>query len=135
MATHSSILAWRIPGTGKPIELLSAGSHGVAHNWRDLAAAAETPTSVFGSWLMKPSAAWHSWLTSSSYLLIPPIFILFFMHAKSLQTCLTLCAPMDCRPPGSSVHGDSPGQNTGVGSLSLLQGIFPTQVSNPGFPD
>ena len=135
MATHSSILAWRIPGTGKPIELLSAGSHGVAHNWRDLAAAAETPTSVFGSWLMKPSAAWQSWLTSSSYLLIPPIFILFFMHAKSLQTCLTLCAPMDCRPPGSSVHGDSPGQNTGVGSLSLLQGIFPTQGSNPGFPD
>ena len=29
---------------------------------------------------------------------------------------------------------DSPGQNTGVGSLSLLQGIFPTQGSNPGLP-
>ena len=29
---------------------------------------------------------------------------------------------------------NSPGQNTGVGSLSLLQGIFPTQGSNPGFP-
>ena len=27
------------------------------------------------------------------------------MHAKLLQTCLTLCDPMDCRPPGSSVHG------------------------------
>ena len=38
---------------------------------------------------------------------------------------------MDCSPPGSSVHGDSPGKNTGVGSLSLLQGIFPTQGSNP----
>ena len=33
---------------------------------------------------------------------------------------------MDCSPPGSSIHGDSPGKNTGVGSLSLLQGNFPT---------
>ena len=31
--------------------------------------------------------------------------------AKSLQSCLTLCDPMDCSPPGSSVHGDSPGKN------------------------
>ena len=35
---------------------------------------------------------------------------------------------MDGSPPGSSVHGDSPGQNTGVGGLSLLQGNLP----NPG---
>ena len=42
--------------------------------------------------------------------------------------------PMSCSLPGSSVHADSPGQNTGVGSLSLLQGIFPTQGSNPGLP-
>ena len=79
------------------------------------------------------------------------------------------CNPMDCSTPGSSVHKDSPGKNTGVGcmpsswgssqprspalqadslpseppgkpkntgvrSLSLLQGIFPTQESNWGFP-
>ena len=50
--------------------------------------------------------------------------------AKSLQSCLTLCDPMDCSPPGSSVHGDSPGKNTGVGCHALLQGIFPTQGSN-----
>ena len=48
------------------------------------------------------------------------------------QSCLTLCDPMDCSPPGSSVHGDSPGKNTGVGCLALLQGIFPTQGLNPG---
>ena len=30
------------------------------------------------------------------------------------QSCLTLCDPMDCSPPGSSVHGDSPGKNIGV---------------------
>ena len=41
---------------------------------------------------------------------------------------------MVCSPPGSSVHGDSPGKNTGVGCHTLLQGIFPTQGSNPCFP-
>ena len=89
--------------------------------------------------------------------------------AKSLQSCPTLCNLMDCSPPGSSVYGNSPGKNTGVGchaflqgnprikcrspalkvdslpseppgkpmntgvvSLSLLQGIFPTQELNWG---
>ena len=81
------------------------------------------------------------------------------------KSCLTLCNPADCSPPGCSVHGNSPGKNTGVGfhalskpgieprspalqadsslteppgkpkntgvgGLSLLQGIFPTQESN-----
>ena len=89
------------------------------------------------------------------------------------QSCLTLCNPSDCCPPGSSVHGVSsskeywsglssppgdlpnpgikpwsptlqayslpaepPGKpkNTGLGSLFLLQEIFPTQGSNPGLP-
>ena len=50
------------------------------------------------------------------------------------QSCLILCDPMDCSLPGSSVHEDSPGKNTGVGCHALLQGIFPTQGSNPGFP-
>ena len=42
--------------------------------------------------------------------------------------------PMDCRPPDSSVHGDSLGKNTGAGCHALLQGIFPTQGLNPGLP-
>ena len=46
---------------------------------------------------------------------------------KVPQTCLTLCHPMSY-----TAHGILPGQNTGVGSLSLLQGIFPTQESNLG---
>ena len=41
------------------------------------------------------------------------------------QLRLTLCCPTDCSPPS---------KNTGVGSLSLLQGILPTQGSNPGLP-
>ena len=40
MATHSSILAWRIPGAEEPGGLLSMGSHRVRHDWSDLAAAA-----------------------------------------------------------------------------------------------
>ena len=40
MATHSSVLAWRIPGTERPGGLPSMGSHRVRHNWSDLAAAA-----------------------------------------------------------------------------------------------
>ena len=39
MATHSSVLTWRIPGMGKPGGLLSVGSHRVGHDWSDLAAA------------------------------------------------------------------------------------------------
>ena len=50
------------------------------------------------------------------------------------QSCLTLYDPMDCSPPGSSVHGDSPGKNTGVGCHALLQGILPNQGSKPGLP-
>ena len=50
------------------------------------------------------------------------------------QSCPTLCDHMNCSLPGSSVHGDSPGKNTGVGCHALLQGIFPAQGSNPGLP-
>ena len=47
---------------------------------------------------------------------------------KWLSQVLTVCDPMDCSP------WNSPGQDTGVGSSSLLEGIFPTQGSNPGLP-
>ena len=46
------------------------------------------------------------------------------------QSCPILCDPLS--PPGSTVHGDSPGKNTEVGCHALLQGIFPTQGSIPG---
>ena len=49
-------------------------------------------------------------------------------EVKVAQLCLTLCDPMNYSP------WNSPGQNTGVGSLSLLQGIFPTLGLNPGLP-
>ena len=48
MATHSSVLAWRIPGTGEPGGLPSLGSHRVGHNWSDLAAAVACPKYCMG---------------------------------------------------------------------------------------
>ena len=42
MATHSSVLAWRIPGTGEPGGLPSMGSHRVGHDYSDSEAAAQT---------------------------------------------------------------------------------------------
>ena len=53
----------------------------------------------------------------------------FSMHVLCLvaQSCLTLCDPMDCNPPGSSVHGVSTGQNTAVGCHPP-----PGDLPNPG---
>ena len=46
MATHSSVLALRIPGTGEPGGLLSMGSHRVGHDWSDLAAVAAAAAAI-----------------------------------------------------------------------------------------
>ena len=53
------------------------------------------------------------------------------------QLCLALCDPMDYSPPGSSVHGDSPGKNAGVGAMPSFMGsgtiIYPVaQIKNQG---
>ena len=53
------------------------------------------------------------------------------ISAKLLQSCPTLCDPMNYSLSGSSVHGILD-KNTGVGCHALLQGIFPTQGLNPG---
>jgi len=72
MATHSSVLAWRIPGMGEPGGLLSMGSHRVGHDWSDLAAAAAISRclSLFvSSWSETKMGSscrvlkgWESWL-------------------------------------------------------------------------
>ena len=76
MATHSSVLAWRIPGTGEPGGLPSMGLHRVGHDWSDLAAA----------------AADH---TSFSKLVICSTRECVCVSAKSLQSCPTFCIPVD----------------------------------------
>ena len=50
--------------------------------------------------------------------------------ALSAQSCQTTCDPMDCSPPGSSVHGLLQGKNTAVGSHSLV--AIPKWVASPG---
>ena len=52
-------------------------------------------------------------------------------YCVNAKLCLTLCDTIDCSPPGSSLHGHSPGENTGVNCHALLQGIFLTQGWNP----
>ena len=52
MATHSRVLAWRIPGTGEPGWLPSVGSHRVGHDWSDLAAAAAASDIVRILWIL-----------------------------------------------------------------------------------
>ena len=56
---------------------------------------------------------------------------MFGESAAHAQSCQILCDLKDCSPPGTSVRGYPPEKNTGVGFHFLLQGIFPTQGSNP----
>ena len=51
----------------------------------------------------------------------PELTVCWLCVWESLQSCPTLCGPMECSQPGSSVHGYSPGKNTGVGSHFFLQ--------------
>ena len=79
-----------------------------------------------------------SWLQSPSAVILEPpkinlsLFPLVSCCCSITQSHPTLCDPVDCSLPGSSVHGDSPGRNTGVGCHFLLQRIFLNQGSIPG---
>ena len=81
-------------------------------------------------------------LIALDQLLIPlcSIDVLTYVGSEVTQSCPTLCDPMDCSLPGSSVHGrllcpwNFPGNSTGVDCHFLRQRIFPTQGSNPGLP-
>ena len=57
------------------------------------------------------------------------------MKVLVAQSCLTLCDPMDYSPPGSSCLWNSPGNNTGVGGHSLLQGILLTERWSPALQE
>ena len=56
--------------------------------------------------------------------------VLSYAVCSVAQSCPTLCNLVDCRLPGSSVHGYSPDKNTGMSCHALLQGIFATQGLN-----
>ena len=123
-ATHSSILAWRIPWTVEPGRLQSMVWQRVGHDWVTF-----TFTHLFlRCSLPLTRCTYPLTFTKGNFFII--ICLATYAHAKSLQSCPTLCNPMDCSPPGSSIHGILWGKNTGVGCHALLQGIFLTQGSN-----
>ena len=82
MATHSSVPAWRIPGTGEPGGLPSLGPHRVGHNWSDLAAAA----SRVSSGIRRPRG--NRFLRCCDFLTsqwVCCLLILFFHHSESFR--------------------------------------------------
>ena len=74
----------------------------------------------------------HACLSHRCMLYLTYIFIIHVCLVTQLYP--TFCDPMDRSLPGSFVHGDFPGMHTRMGCHALLQGIFPTQGSNPGLP-
>ena len=125
MATHPSILSWRIPWTEEPGGQQSIGSQRAGHNWSNLACC-HAPG--FGDDCSKDSYS-------------SPMKM---KRNESHSVVSNTCDPVDCSSWSSSVHGilqartlewvlcpwDPPGKNTGVGCHFLLQGIFPIQESN-----
>ena len=77
-----------------------------------------------------PAQQWEWHLEKSDHVTNPVLCCMLYLVAQSR---LTLCSPMDCSLPDSD-HGDFPGKSTGVACHTLLQGIFPTEGSNPGLP-
>ena len=84
-----------------------------------------------------------SFIMPPNFIMLPLSLTLLHVHSLEItlvsvqfslvaQSCPTLCDSVDCSSPGCSVHGDSPGKNTGMRCHALLQGIFPIQGLNPG---
>ena len=96
MATHSSVLAWKIPGKGEPGGLPSMGSHRVGHDWSNLAAAAAYIT-----------------------LIILTIFKCFFIHTK-MHSALAWKIPWMEEPGGLQSMGSQSVRHDWVTSLSLF---------------
>ena len=64
----------------------------------------------------------------------PPLFLSSVLRCAQQLSHVQLCDTMDCSLPGSSVHGDSPGKNIGVGCHALLQGNLPNPGIEPTSP-
>ena len=92
--------------------------------------------------LSRNACSTEMWLCALQLKYLNQKFLKDFIQASIYKTCAflvaqlcsTLCDPIDCSPPGSSVHGGSPGKNTWVGCHALLQRIFPTPWPNTGLP-
>ena len=124
MATHFSILTWEIPQTEEPGGLQSTGSQRVKHNW----ACTHTHTQIYCQF-----CAFGSNKHNKHFLLLLRLFICGKCELNLKRKKKSHSVMSDSLwPHGLYSPWNSPGQNTRVGSLSLLQGIFPTQGSNSG---
>ena len=106
MATHPSIPSWRIPWTEEPGGLESMGS--------------QTDSDWDGGWRKQGARSRSESRRSIMHTNIPAQFP--NMRAKSLQSCPTLCSPIDCSPPGSSVHGILQSRILGWVAISFSRG-------------
>ena len=99
MATHSSVLAWRIPRMGKPGRLPSTGSRRVGHDWSDLAAAAAL---IYTGQIEKEQ---NNWIQELCFF---PHFgesVVYFSNSccSVAKSRPALCDPIDCSMPGFPV--------------------------------
>ena len=140
---------WSWWWTGKPGMLQSMGSQRVRHDWatqlnwtesltiselHSLPLPFQEPTQLFPLPVQNGGPNTDGYWSYSVCICILCRYVFFAcVCAKLLQLCPALCDPMDCSPPGSSVHGVLPGKNTGVrcyrppGDLSNL-GIEPVSL-------
>ena len=107
MATHSSVLAWRIPGTAEPGGLPCMGSHRVGHDWSDFAAAAALINKA-GLHLPSCCCLMCPFFHFSHLLLSYGQAKTFYQIRSVAQSCPTFCDPMNRSTPGLPVHHQLP---------------------------
>ena len=142
-ATHSSILAWRIPWTEEPGWLPTVESQRVEHDWVTnaftVSLSNSVPLSHFSIFPLFARVFLHllcekadSHHLSLIYLIVQ--FQCMCMYAKSLQSCPTLCDSMDSSSPGSSVHGILQARMLERIDMPSSRGSFQTQGSAHSSP-
>ena len=152
MATHSNVLAWRIPGTGEPGGLPSIGSHRVGHDCSNLAAAESLTIreiDFYDHFLRshfngKNTHTPNSFATLSLSIILNEIkFIIFYSELNHYQirsvaqSCPTLCDPMNRSLPGLPVHHQLPEfTETHVHPISdAIQPSHPLSSPSPPAPN
>ena len=113
MATHSSVLAWRIPGMGEPGGLRSLGLHRVGHDWSDLAAAAAAETARICSLTSRSQASMLSLFK----------FVLLLLVHCPLAPCIQpspVLGVKAARGPGICLQPRCPRSETNITPIPLL---------------
>ena len=154
MATHSSILAWRIPWTEEPGGLQSTGLQRVRHHWAtNLLLWDNHPGFFFCMWIPFPPQYYiWKWLSFLQRVFLAPLSniswsylwgiifwfcsidlcVSFYSHVLvSLSVTFDSLGPQGLWPTRFLCPWDFLGRNTGVGCHFLLEGIFPTQGLSP----